>query len=47
MNKKIINEIISEINKGIDEANTAKLPSNFKIFPVIESSIKIYSIGNK
>ena len=41
MNKKIINKIISEINKGIDEANKIESPINYKIFPVIESSVII------
>lgn len=41
MNKKIIDKIISEINKGIDKANKAKLSINYKVFPVIESSITI------
>lgn len=41
MNKEIINKIIDEINKGIDKANQASLSIDYKIFPVIGSSIII------
>lgn len=47
LNNLLKNKIIEEINEGIDEVNKVKKSIDYKVFPVIESSIKIHSIGNR